>query len=438
MRAKTLLIAGISILFSISALTVAVAIQNEPKSDHIAFANGEHGEQCQWNHYSKVYPLNDVHGSEEFWACCTHHSFVLEEPGSGTIADRGAWSGAEFDALEFTDPRYIEPINAHEYAVQINDGELIPMTDMTYTLTYKDTCCARYEGLDLEVERGDIITFYRDGVEMEGIPHENNANFRTRSNPDNLEETHLRVQSPASSMKVHLNFYPTGEINGWCSDFNDRHYMVVEIYRNETYYYVDYNIRSFDTADWDSAYQTTDGPFLLPKGQLDINLLADDQIYMARFSWDGGGAQLGDAWNNYATRAGTIDNYHWRILRSGRFYLACEGFRHAVNIYYQNEFVFAWMEKDVFVNGVHVDRSLYSYGGDQVQISLDLTEGDTLYYTKTLANGLFTVIGYDAIDVNSPAKECFSRTTEGYLRADITGTYYFASWTNSLWVAYNP
>lgn len=70
-----------------------------------------HTAECTWNHYDRVEPTEDSHGSKEFWACCTHPGeFVLEEPTSENITDMGAFSGAYFDELTNEDLRYIDPL----------------------------------------------------------------------------------------------------------------------------------------------------------------------------------------------------------------------------------------------------------------------------------------------------------------------------------------
>lgn len=67
----------------------------------------DHSNSCYFNHYDAVEPTEDCHGSKEFWACCAHMSFLLEEPEFGTIHDAGSFTGIYFDTLDESDARYI-------------------------------------------------------------------------------------------------------------------------------------------------------------------------------------------------------------------------------------------------------------------------------------------------------------------------------------------
>ena len=97
----------------------------------------EHGSTCKWNHYDAVEAKTGKHGSKEFWACCIHETFSLEEPSSGTITDCGQFSGQYFDTLNPSDARYVPKLgsvpiveeNIVKYGVypqtNINDESLI-------------------------------------------------------------------------------------------------------------------------------------------------------------------------------------------------------------------------------------------------------------------------------------------------------------------------
>lgn len=67
----------------------------------------DHSNACYFNHYEAVEPTEDSHGSKEFWACCNHLSFLLEEPEHGTIHEAGPFGGIYFDELDENDDRYI-------------------------------------------------------------------------------------------------------------------------------------------------------------------------------------------------------------------------------------------------------------------------------------------------------------------------------------------
>lgn len=74
-------------------------------------ASDEHGANCNWNHYDKVEATYNHHGSEEFYACCTHPGNIsFEKPNEGNITDMGAFKGEFFDSLDSNDSRYIAPL----------------------------------------------------------------------------------------------------------------------------------------------------------------------------------------------------------------------------------------------------------------------------------------------------------------------------------------
>ena len=104
-------------LFSAAAIVVSVFASIGAKRGNFLTARGtDHGPSCVWNHYDAVMPTTSGHGSQEFWACCTHgRSFVLEEPevtNASQITDCGAFTGSDFNALASDDGRYIPQLTA--------------------------------------------------------------------------------------------------------------------------------------------------------------------------------------------------------------------------------------------------------------------------------------------------------------------------------------
>ena len=75
-----------------------------------------HTSSCVWNHYDAVMPTTSQHGSQEFWACCTHAgNFVFEEPevtSASQITECGAFTGTFFNSLASDDARYIPQLEA--------------------------------------------------------------------------------------------------------------------------------------------------------------------------------------------------------------------------------------------------------------------------------------------------------------------------------------
>lgn len=107
-KKKILLIS--STLLLIPAISFSIIAVNE--FDYLTRVKAEdHTASCVFNHYDLVEPTEDMHGSKEFWACCTHpSSFLLEAPDAGFIYDRGPLSGIFFDELDENDGRYIAPL----------------------------------------------------------------------------------------------------------------------------------------------------------------------------------------------------------------------------------------------------------------------------------------------------------------------------------------
>lgn len=112
---KTVLCAFLSI--ATVSLTVGAIHVSQNISKNLFKANGVlHDEHCVWNHYDAVMPTTLEHGSQEFWACCTHaENYVFEEPtvaDPSQITEMGPLDGAYFASLEDSDARYVPQLEA--------------------------------------------------------------------------------------------------------------------------------------------------------------------------------------------------------------------------------------------------------------------------------------------------------------------------------------
>lgn len=105
------LTSGASIAMAIAGATFA-----SRKNVRMNVHGDLHDASCVWNHYDAVMPTTSEHGSQEFWACCTHAgNFVFEEPevnNPSQITDCGQLSGAYFADLANDDARYIPQLEA--------------------------------------------------------------------------------------------------------------------------------------------------------------------------------------------------------------------------------------------------------------------------------------------------------------------------------------
>lgn len=122
-------------------------------------ASDEHGANCNWNHYDKVEATYNHHGSEEFYACCTHPgniSFV--KPSEGKITDMGAFKGEFFDSLDSNDSRYIAPLfegmdllydNQYNYLVVGGSNDYMPAS-WYYSVGNIDDTYGYYCTLDIK------------------------------------------------------------------------------------------------------------------------------------------------------------------------------------------------------------------------------------------------------------------------------------------------
>ena len=93
------------ISFTVFSLAVGAALAATNRFSFNKFSFASNGNY--WNHYARVEPTETRHGSREFWANCSTHDFVLEEPigeiRSGVPFDTTTY----FDELTNSDPRYI-------------------------------------------------------------------------------------------------------------------------------------------------------------------------------------------------------------------------------------------------------------------------------------------------------------------------------------------
>lgn len=105
------LTSGASIAMAIAGATFA-----SRKNVRMNVHGDLHDASCVWNHYDAVMPTTSEHGSQEFWACCTHAgNFIFEEPevnNPSQITDCGQLSGAYFADLANDDARYIPQLEA--------------------------------------------------------------------------------------------------------------------------------------------------------------------------------------------------------------------------------------------------------------------------------------------------------------------------------------
>lgn len=104
-RNKKLIIIG---LVSASLIAGTALLVNKGAAFYTVQAGDAHTPSCIFNHYDKVDPTYNKHGSKEFWACCSHvGKHVFSAPEVGTIVDKGPLDGIYFDDLVMGDDRYI-------------------------------------------------------------------------------------------------------------------------------------------------------------------------------------------------------------------------------------------------------------------------------------------------------------------------------------------
>ncbi len=406
------------------ALVVFSAIALQDNQSFTELTGAAHGPSCQFNHYDAVDPTEVHHGSTEFWACCTHLSYVLEEPAEGTIRDMGPFEGASFDALDENDERYVAPLSAMTHYLRIGNGELIPMTDFTSTLTQQDNCILRFGVEGLNLNRGDVITFYRGETEIRGISEEIGSNIAVRSHIDNLDNLDFFVQTPGDSINVHLNVYSDGTFKTWASGYDETYFQILYLVRGGVEHQIDFNLRL------DVPFVHARDDLDLPKGFLKMHFLEGDQIRFVRYRWWTSWHSGGDGWS-YLTTQGQLDPYLNVVTFEGDYYLGCEGVN-GYNALYYDFFVLASYAKDFFLNGEAIDRELLRYEGDQVQVEIDLKEGDVVYMKRYGPSGE-DIIGWMNTELDL-ADKTFFKSSGDYFEAKMDGTYYFASWSTLIYI----
>ena len=104
---KKLLIVSVGALTIASAATIGLLVGTKKQK----FVNASDG--TYWNHYAQVTPSLIKHGSKEFWANCSTHTFSLSYPGdTEDIREGGDFDDTSyFDDLTSEDPRYLPPLS---------------------------------------------------------------------------------------------------------------------------------------------------------------------------------------------------------------------------------------------------------------------------------------------------------------------------------------
>lgn len=105
-KKKSLLVSAL--LFSSLAIATSMITIKYADIDSLAKAD----DVCNyWYHYEQVTPTLTKHGSKEFWANCSTHSYSLTAPGEGEDVREGVAfdTTTYFDELTSEDPRYLPP-----------------------------------------------------------------------------------------------------------------------------------------------------------------------------------------------------------------------------------------------------------------------------------------------------------------------------------------
>lgn len=164
-----------------SALTVLLTIvnltyiSNKDSYEFQNLANGisGHSNECVFNHYLAVDPTEECHGSREFWACCTHLSYLLEEPSVGVVHEAGIFQGEYFNNLSPDDGRYIPPLSktreityfCNELIIEtkyVKDGEkleFVTSDDFVIDKWYKEKELVNIWDFNNDVVDGDTQLF---------------------------------------------------------------------------------------------------------------------------------------------------------------------------------------------------------------------------------------------------------------------------------------
>jgi len=415
-----------AMIFSVVSLS-AVAIANQFVMRPAGLSGAEHGPSCHYNHYDAVEPTEISHGSKEFWACCTHLTYVLTEPKEGEIIDRGPFAGDDFDALASTDERYIDPLSAQAHYIRIGDGEPIAMFDATSTLTPSDTCVLRFAVDGIDVQRGDVITFYRGEDELLGINEEIGSNIAVRSHIDNLSKKDFFVQTPCEDASIHLNIYSDGSMKTWASGYDDTYFQILVLKRGDNTHWIDFNLRL--DQPFVEIYNDSYTSIVVPKGYMTMHLYEGDQIRFVRCQWWTNWGTPGDGWAN--TTSDGADPYMKVMTFEADYFLGCEDAAGFSGPYKGNKFLLASYAKDFFVNDVALPRESLRFDYDQVQVEVELKEGDCVYFKRYSASGEKTIgagMAYGLAD-------SYLFTSDGIaLKCLRDGTYYFASWNVSLFL----
>ena len=108
MKKKTVLLALTIASVCLSTGVIALTRANFDINSVTVATDGSY-----WYHYAQVTPTETKHGSKEFWANCSTHNFVLEDPGVGEDVREGvAFDTTKyFDELTSEDARYLPPLS---------------------------------------------------------------------------------------------------------------------------------------------------------------------------------------------------------------------------------------------------------------------------------------------------------------------------------------
>lgn len=144
----------------------------------IAFSSIKHAsleavdENAYWNHYERIEPTTSMHGSKEFWAHCSLHSFTLSKPSDGDEIKEGvAFNSTKYFAeLTSEDPRYIAPLEAEikkkSFPLQ-NAGYIAKNTNLNgYSNTFEDFTFtfSNGGGQNPESEKSNYIVLYESNT----------------------------------------------------------------------------------------------------------------------------------------------------------------------------------------------------------------------------------------------------------------------------------
>lgn len=100
-------------IIGLSATTMVVAVGAVVALNKQSFETVRASNNDYWNHYARVEPTDETHGSKEFWASCSSHNFQLTAPEPGSDVREGVAFNTTtyFNSLSKSDPRYIPALN---------------------------------------------------------------------------------------------------------------------------------------------------------------------------------------------------------------------------------------------------------------------------------------------------------------------------------------